>query len=81
MAGKKTHEQQLRIIEGRENTRNADDSFDAEAELKMSKQQREARRKGQDLRGDLVDLSDRDDRNMIRGEQQESRHHKERSDD
>lgn len=81
MAGKKTHEQQLRVIEGRENTKNADESFDAEADLKMSKEQREARRKGQGLRSDVVDLSDRDDRNMVRGEQQESRHHKEKSDD
>lgn len=81
MAGKKTHEQQLRVIERRENTRNADENFDAEAELKMSKEQREARRKGQGLRSDVVDLSDPDDRNMVRGEQQESRHHKERSDD
>lgn len=81
MAGKKTHEQQLRVIERRENTRNADENFDAEAELKMSKEQREARRKGQGLRSGVVDLSDPDDRNMVRGEHQESRHHKERSDD
>lgn len=53
MAGKKTHEQQLRVIEGRENTKNADESFDAEADLKMSKEQREARRKGQGLRSDV----------------------------
>lgn len=44
MAGPKTHEQQLRIIEKRENTANADDRFNAEAELKRSKEERDARR-------------------------------------
>lgn len=76
MAGPKTHEQQLRIIEKRENTGNAGDDFDAEGELKRSKQERDARQKGEKLRDQGVELTDRDDRQMIRGENQESAHHK-----
>lgn len=75
MTGKKTHDQQIRIIEERVNTKNADGDFDAEAELKRSKQEREARRGG-DLRDAEVGLTDSDDRQMIRGDNQESRHHK-----
>lgn len=78
MAGPKTHEQQLRIIEKRENTSNADDDFNAEDELKRSKQEREAHRGGAKLRDDDVELTDKDDRQMIRGENQESEHHKRR---
>jgi hypothetical protein len=78
MAGNKTHEQQLRIIEKRVNTKNAGKDFDAEDELKRSGQEREARREGQQLRGEDVDLTDPDDRNMIRGVNQESEHHKRR---
>lgn len=81
MTGKKTHEQQLRIIERRENSRNADENFNAEADLKMPREEREARRKGGSLRVPEADLVDRDDRNMIRGEHQESQHHKKRPDD
>jgi hypothetical protein len=80
MAGKKTHEQQLRIIEKRENTSNAGDDFNSEAELKRSKQEREAHRGGAQLRDEGVDLTDKDDRQMIRGENQESEHHKRRAD-
>ena len=76
MAGNKTHEQQTRIIEERVNTKNADDDFDAEAELKRPKQEREARRRGGALRSGDVDLVDPDDREMLRGVKQESRHHK-----
>ena len=81
MAGNKTHDQQIRILEGRVNTKNAGDDFDAEADLKMSPDERAARRKGADLRTDQRDLVDPDDRNILRGEHQESRHHKERQDD
>lgn len=81
MAGQKTHEQQLRIIEKRENTSNAGDDFNAEADLKRSKQEREARQGGANLRSEGVDLTDKDDRQMIRGENQESEHHKRRQDD
>lgn len=75
MAGPKTHEQQLRIIEKRVNTKNAGDHFNAEDELKRSRQKREARRGGENLRDEGVELTDRDDRQMIRGENQESEHH------
>ena len=80
MAGPRTHEQQLRIIEKREITSNAGDDFNAEEELKRSKQQREARRGGAGLRDEGVELTDKDDRQMIRGENQESQHHKPRPD-
>jgi hypothetical protein len=78
MAGKKTHEQQLRIIEERVNTRNAGKDFNAEEELKRSKQERDAHRGGAALRDEGVELTDADDRQMIRGENQESEHHKRR---
>ncbi|MER9731113.1 hypothetical protein [Mesorhizobium sp. M0217] len=81
MAGRKTHEQQLRIIEKRENTSNAGDDFNAEDELKRTKQEREARQGGANLRDEGVELTDKDDRQMIRGEDQESEHHKRRQDD
>ncbi|ESW91869.1 MULTISPECIES: hypothetical protein [unclassified Mesorhizobium] len=81
MAGRKTHEQQLRIIEKRENSSNAGDDFNAEDELKRSKQEREARQDGANLRDEGVELTDKDDRQMIRGENQESEHHKRRQDD
>jgi hypothetical protein len=38
MVGKKTHEQQLRIIEKRVNTSNAGDDFDPRPDLERSKQ-------------------------------------------
>ncbi|ESZ34660.1 MULTISPECIES: hypothetical protein [unclassified Mesorhizobium] len=81
MAGRKTHEQQLRIIEKRENISNAGDDFNAEDELKRTKQEREARQDGANLRDEGVELTDKDDRQMIRGENQESEHHKRRQDD
>ncbi|MBZ9892827.1 MULTISPECIES: hypothetical protein [unclassified Mesorhizobium] len=76
MTGKKTHEQQVQIIEERVNTKNANKNFNAEDELKRSKQERTARQQGQSLRGGDVDLVDADDREMLRGSNQESRHHK-----
>lgn len=78
MAGKKTHDQQLRIIEERVNTKNAGKDFNAEEELKHSKQVRDAHRGGAKLRDEGVELTDADDRQMIRGENQESEHHKRR---
>ena len=81
MAGQKTHEQQLRIIEKRENTANASDNFNAEEELTRSKHEREARQGGSNLRDEGVELTDSDDRQMIRGENQESEHHKRRQKD
>jgi len=79
MAGSKTHEQQLRIIEKRENTSNAGDTFNAEEELKRSKLERYAHTGGANLRDEGVQLTDKDDRQMIRGENQESTHHKPRA--
>ena len=81
MAGPKTHQQQLRIIEKRVNTENADDDFNAESDLKKSSQEREGESGGAMLRSGDVVLSDADDREMIRGVNQESEHHKRRADD
>ena len=81
MTGRKSHEQQVRIIEERENTGNAGKDFKAEVELKKSKQARESYSKGANLRTDAPNLVDNNDRNMLRGENQESEHHKERADD
>ena len=81
MAGRKTHEQQLRIIEKREDTSNAGDDLNAEEELKRSQREREVRRGGAKLRDEEVEVTDKNDRQMIRGENQESGHHKRRVDD
>ena len=81
MTGKKTHEQQVRIIEKRENPSNAGDDFNAEAELKRSKQEREAHLGGEKIRDEAPELVDKDDRQMIRGQNQESKHHKRPMDD
>jgi hypothetical protein len=81
MAGNKTHEQQLRIIEKRVNTKNAGEEFDAEADLKRSAQERRVLRDDDNLRAEGVELSDPDDREMLRGTNQESEHHKRRVDD
>jgi len=80
MAGPKTHEQQRRIIEKRENTSNAGDDFKVDEELKRSKQARDAHAGGEGLHDKRVELTDKDDRQMIRGENQESAHHKPRAD-
>ena len=78
MTGKNTHAQQIKIIEGRENTKNAGRDFDAEADLHRSPQEREALRQGAGLKAPKRDLVDPDDREMLTGEHQESRHHKRR---
>lgn len=73
MVGKKTHEQQQRIIKGEENTKGGDAKFPAEEDLKASKELREARAKGDKLAAPVEGLADADDRNMVRGRNQESR--------
>ncbi|MDG4882759.1 hypothetical protein [Mesorhizobium sp. WSM4884] len=79
MTGRTTHDQQKRILENRENTKNAPKEFDAKAELKRSAAEREARRKGANLRDDTPDLVDPDDRNILGGKNQESQHNKNRN--
>jgi hypothetical protein len=74
MTGKKTHEQQRRIIEKREKTANAGEAFDAAADLHRNEQAREAYRKGRDLKATPDTRSE--DRNMVRGLNQESGHKK-----
>ncbi len=74
MVGRKTHDQQQRIINRKENTQGGGDKFPAEEDLKASKRLREARAKGDDL-ARPADLVDPDDRNMVRGRNQESRGH------
>lgn len=81
MVGRKILEQQVRIIEKREDTSNAGDDFNAREELKRSKQEREAHRGGAKLRDDGVELTDKNDRQVIHDENQESEHHKRRVDD
>ncbi|MCA1491697.1 MULTISPECIES: hypothetical protein [Sinorhizobium/Ensifer group] len=76
MVGRKTHEQQRRIIEGREDTSNAGKDFDAEADLKRSEALRRAQRKGRSLDTDHADAREENERSILRGENQESRHHK-----
>lgn len=81
MAGNKTHDQQQRIIEKRVDTSNADAEFDLEQDLKRSETQRRRLRDDEKLRSEGVELSDSDDREMIRGTSQESRHRKQRPGD
>lgn len=73
MQSKKTHEQELRIIEKRENTANAGPDFDPREDLDRSPEAREAFRKGETLRPQ--DTS-HEDLSIVRGVNQESRHHK-----
>lgn len=81
MAGNKTHEQQRRIIEERVDTANAGDDFDVEKDLKRPPAVREALRKGAGLKHHDGSVTDPDDRNIVRGENQESEHKKRRQDD
>ncbi|MGG7578922.1 hypothetical protein [Rhizobium sp. Nf11,1] len=74
MTGKKTHEQQLRVIEKREKTANAGKDFDAKADLQRNEQAKEADRKGNDLKADPEPRND--DRAIVRGRNQESEHKK-----
>ncbi|MDK1378340.1 MULTISPECIES: hypothetical protein [unclassified Sinorhizobium] len=75
MVGKKTHEQQLRVLQGREKTSNESKDFDAEAKLRRSEALRKAYRKGDSLDTEHADARDEDERSMTRGKNQESRHH------
>ena len=63
------------------NQKISDDGIDAEADLKKSSREREARRKGSSLSTDGASPVDPDDRQIIRGVNQEDRHHKRRTDD
>lgn len=74
MVGKKTHDQQQRVIKGEENTKGGGADFPAKEDLKSSKGLRDAKAKGDKLAEPMKDLSDADDRNMVRGRNQESRH-------
>jgi len=74
MQSNKTHDQQMRIIEKRENTANAGKDFDIAADLKRSEAAKEAFRKGQDLKSRSGD--DDDDPGIVRGVNQESEHRK-----
>jgi hypothetical protein len=74
MQSSKTHEQQKRIIEKRVNTANAGPDFDIEADLKRSDAAKKAFQEGEDLKPGPESLAK--DRAMIRGDNQESAHHK-----
>ena len=74
MQSKKTHEQQMRIIEKRENTANAGPDFDPTADLKRSDAAKEAFRKGQNLKPMKEDGDDNP--SIVRGMNQESEHRK-----
>jgi hypothetical protein len=74
MQAKKTHEQQLRIIEKRDDTSNAGSDFDAKSDLARNDAAKKAHAEGSGLRTGLKDLTS--DRGMIRGQSQESQHHK-----
>jgi hypothetical protein len=73
MQSRKTHDQQMRIVEKRDNTANAGKDFDIEADLKRSDAAKEAMRKGQDLK---TRDTGGDDYGMTLGNNQESEHHK-----
>lgn len=74
MQSNKTHDQQMRIIEKRENTANAGKDFDIAADLKRSEAAKEAFRKGQALKSRSSDGDD--DPGIVRGVNQESEHRK-----
>jgi len=73
MTGRKTHEQQQRIINRQETTKGGGDRFPAEEDLEASKNLRNARADAADLRTPARDLVDPDDRNILRGRDRESR--------
>jgi hypothetical protein len=74
MQSRKTHDQQIRIIEKRVNTANAGPDFDVQADLKRPDAARKAFEQGGDLKPGPESLTE--DRGIIRGENQESAHHK-----
>ncbi|MBV0891454.1 hypothetical protein KTN05_06245 [Paracoccus sp. Z118] len=73
--GDKTHQQQRQIIEGRVDTSNADKDFDPRPYLNASKDVRD-RITETDLPRDPTPLASDDGDPAVRGEHQESRHHK-----
>lgn len=73
--GTKTHQQQIDIIEGRVDTSNADKDFDPRPYLNASKEARE-RIVETDLPDDPTPVASEDGDPAPRGENQESRHHK-----
>lgn len=79
--GNKTHQQFRNIVENRVDTSNAGEDFDTRADLNRSDAEKRAMQEGANLRAGNPDFDNADDRAMIRGENQESRHHKNRVDD
>ena len=79
--GNKTHQQLRNIIENRVDTSNGPEDFDIRADLKRSDAEKRAMSEGDRIRTDHVDWENADDRAMTRGENQASRHHKNRADD
>ena len=79
MAGNKTHKQQLRIIQKQVNTKNADEGFDPQPDLKRAERGDEPI--PQQTAKSASDPQAPDDRGMLRGMNQESEHHKRRGDE
>jgi hypothetical protein len=79
--GSKTNQQNRDIISKRVDTSNAGEDFDIRADLNRSDAEKRAMQEGANLRTGAPDFENADDRAMIRGENQESRHHKNRVDD
>lgn len=75
--GRKTHQQQLDIIEGRVDTSNADRDFDPRPYLSAGPGARE-RVTERPLPDDPTPLASEDGDPAVRGENQESQHHKNR---
>jgi hypothetical protein len=75
MAGNKAHEQQIAIIEGRVNTKNADKDFDPTADLRRS-DRGEAPLPQDPAPKSASDPDNPDDHAPLRGMNQESQHHK-----
>ena len=73
MTGRKTHEQQQRVIKGEEETKGGGSRFPAEEDLKASKGLRKAKAGSDNLAAPAANLADPDDRNILRGRNQESR--------
>ncbi|RCW81596.1 hypothetical protein [Phyllobacterium bourgognense] len=81
MVGRKTHDRQIDIIEGRLSPDEEVDPGAAERDLKQSKKLREAYRQGDKFRAPPADAADSGKRPEIRGLNQESGHNKPRADD
>lgn len=74
MQAKKTHEQQLKIIEKREDTRNAGSDFDMKGDLARGEAAKTALAEGAALRTGMKDLAS--DRGMIPERNRESQYNK-----